>query len=117
MKLVQIFILFLYLSLIGCLNDDNTPCDTKTADSKSFCNNRKMSEEETKNGAKYCCFLETTILGTKGASCIPIEQKSYDDIKKFIEDLKEKTGATELSIDCNQNYLKISLLLLILILL
>lgn len=117
MKLYQIFILFVYVSLIGCLNDDNTPCDTTTADSKSFCNNRKMSEEETNNGAKYCCFLETTILGTKASSCIPIDQKSYDDIKKFIKDLKEKTAATELSIDCNQNYLKLSLLSLLLILL
>lgn len=117
MRLYQISILIIYLSLFVCLNDGETPCDTTTAGKRSDCTNRKFSEDEMKNGAKYCCLLETTILETNGKSCIAIDQNSYDDIKKFIDELKEKTSATKLSIDCNQSYLKYSLLFLILLLL
>lgn len=113
MKIYLLLIVVSLLSLIVCLNED-TQCDTQTASSRGDCTSRKFSEDELKKNAKYCCLVETTILGTKGKSCLPIDQASYDDIKKFIDDLKEKTGATELSIDCSSKYLKYSLLILLL---
>ena len=112
MKRYQILIC---LTLLLCLNAES-PCNTDTASNRDFCTSRQMSESEKAQQATKCCYLQTTILGVKGSSCIPIDDSSYNDIKKFIDDLKEKTGATELSIDCNQNYLKYSLLLILFIL-
>lgn len=117
MKLFQIFFLLSFISLLSCLNEDNTPCDTKTASKKEDCFNRKLSTDETNKGAVKCCYLTAKMLGVDGASCTPVDQKSLDEIKDYIAQLKEETGATELNIDCGTNTLKFSALILLAILL
>lgn len=118
MKVYSIFIFFTYLYLILCLNEDTTSCDNDYADNKEQCYNRSFSQKETDEGAVKCCYLEATIIGVAGGSCIPLDQKSLDDIKDYIKELKEKTGASKLKIFCNYSfYLQLSLLSLLVLLL
>ena len=103
MKLFQIFFLLSFIALLSCLKDGNTPCDTKTASKKEDCFKREFSKDEENNGAVECCYLTATMLGVDGASCTPVDQKSLDNLKDYISQLKKETGATKLNIDCESN--------------
>ena len=75
-------------------------------------------------GAYRCCYGESkvTFMGetqeTKG--CGPITKDQYDNIEKYMEDLKKQSEAfgakvDKFSIDCNSNYIIISMLGLLLL--
>ena len=73
-------------------------------------------------GQYKCCFGEGEWDGGSGSGCIPLTKDQYDNIDDYIdkeEENAENSGLNdyELDIDCSSNYLLISLLSLILLIL
>ena len=68
-------------------------------------------------GEYKCCLYETEWDGGSGSGCIPLTQDQYDNIDDFIDKEEENSGLDDIDIDidCNSNYLLISLLSLILL--
>ena len=113
MKALNLLLIALLLCLYTCDGDDysqycgyeeNDP--TKAED----CHNRKINPDNDDD--KYCCFEE---FGDK-KSCDSYSQEAYDQIDDIIE-AEEKVSGLDVSIDCSSNYIMISLLSLILLLL
>ena len=72
------------------------------------------------NPYKYCCFAEAEADGKTEKECIALTQKDYDEIGDYIDNLEKlaKDFANvdaDYSVDCNSNYIVISLLSLILL--
>ena len=71
-----------------------------------------------------CCYAVGEIEGQsdKEIKCHPVKKEEYDNFDKFLKDFKEtckqQTGKTvkDLSVDCNSNYVMISLMSLIFLL-
>lgn len=119
MKIFQVIILISCASLLLCLTDGETPCDTTKAESKEFCFKRGFDPTEKQKNAKYCCFIDVEILGEKGQSCLPLTEDDYTKLDEFVQKLKENMGATKVAIDCGSkssksSYLNYSILLLLL---
>ena len=70
-------------------------------------------------GQYKCCFGEGEWDGGSGSGCIPLTKDEYDNIDDYIDKAEENAGLDdyELDIDCSSNYLLISLLSLILLIL
>ena len=70
-------------------------------------------------GQYKCCFGEGEWDGGSGSGCIPLTKDQYDNIDDYIDKAEENAGVDdyELDIDCSSNYLLISLLSLILLIL
>ena len=74
------------------------------------------------SGEYKCCLWEGEWDGGSGSGCYPVTQDQYDNIDDYIdkqEENAENAGLDdyELDIDCSSNYLLISLLSLILLIL
>ena len=102
-------------------------CDDKTcggfASGVGDCENLKFDEEDEEEYYK-CCFIENEYKynGQKTTEkyCNPVTKDFYDDIKDRIKDYEkaqkeEGYSDIDVSIDCDSNYIMISLLSLILL--
>ena len=115
--------LFLLLAvLLVQYKCDDKICDddeTVGASGVKDCENLKLDDDEYK-----CCFMEAEYKenGQKQTkkACIPLTKHDYDEIKDYIkgeeEDLEESGYSdVDISVDCDSNYIMISLLSLILL--
>ena len=123
-KAVFFLLAILLISQYYCDDEDDDYLD------KGDCNDKedvsKVSECEKLDAGDYfkCCFVKTKDkdLG-EHTSCEPITKENYDKIKDYIKqykkDLKEEEGlsSVDVSINCGSNYIIISALSLILLLL
>ena len=111
-------ILFLILIALHSQNDWEI-CSGQPAEDDDYCHNLALPSD-----AFRCCYREIEY-DNKGTSieakdCQPLTKDQYDDIPGYISEGEEelrKKGYTDikLSVDCNSNYVKISLLSLILL--
>ena len=113
MKAYFFVILLGALAMYSC-----TDCDGP-ASSLSDCEKRDVP-----TGAYRCCFgdFKVTVLGiTKETKeCGPITKDQYDNIEKLIEDSKKQIESLggivdRYDVDCNSNYIIISMLALLLL--
>ena len=70
-------------------------------------------------GEYKCCLWEAEYDGGSGSVCMGVTKEQYDDIDDFIDKMEEAAEEADydLDIDCSSNYLLISLLSLILLIL
>ena len=78
------------------------------------CNSRKNAKDTTEYA---CCFAKYKLAGANLQGCISLSKDQYDDIDETIESFKKSGNLEELDIDCNSNYIILSVLSLILLLL
>ena len=113
-SLLIIFLLYKYTN--------ETACTSKIPSEVKDCTEIELEEEE-----KKCCFVNYTgiqdiILPYNEVKCIGLTGEQYEEIKKFLEDqIKEKKDkgivVEKAQLECQGNYLIISILSLILFLL
>ena len=113
MKAYFFVILFGALAMYNCADCEGS------ASSVSDCEKRTLPE-----GAYRCCFadVKVTIMGqTKESKEFgPITKDQYDNIEKFMEEAKKQVEAfggkiDRYEVDCNSNYIIISMLALLLL--
>ena len=105
---IFIILLVILLSQYEC----STEC-TGTGSSKKDCNTRNLSEGEYK-----CCYYYWKFGGDEHKQCRALTRTEYENFEKYIktyEDIAKK--ADKFSFDCNSNYIIISMLWLLLLLL
>ena len=115
MKALYIFAIIVFLWQTNCERCIGSSQPTKRDD----CISRDLDE-----GYYKCCYAVTEIenQSEKEIHCAELNKEQYDDINKYIKDSKEeykqRTGKTvkDASVDCNSNYVVISLMSLILLL-
>ncbi len=115
MKPLYILLVALFFSLSHCDDEDESKGCVFISETTGVedCNSRKDSKDKT----QYACCLAKFKLGGKSLqSCISLSEDQYDDIDETIENAKKAQGFEELDIDCNSNYIILSLLSLILLL-
>jgi len=110
---------YFFVILLGALAMYSCAECEGSASSVSDCEKRTLP-----TGAYRCCYGESkvTFMGatTETKGCAPITKDQYDNIEKFMEDLKKQSEAIgakvdKLSVDCNSNYIIISMLGLLLL--
>ena len=108
----------LYLLLLALIamqyncQDEEKYCETVPGNSLDDCKKLKLDD-----GDKYCCFHEGKLNGKNAKICSALSQEEYDDIDGYIDKLESQHGASDLKVDCGSNYIIISLLSLIILLL
>lgn len=82
--------------------------------SKLSCDKRELD-----NGYYRCCKMEYKLEGTKLEDCVPVTEDQYKKIKDTLKEFKNKAEVKveDVKIDCSSNYMIISLLTLISLLL
>ena len=113
MKPLYILLVALFFSLSYCDEEDETAGCTFFTETKGVedCNSRL-------NSTYYrCCYVEVDGGGDVLETCTSVTQKEYDDIDGKIKSLKDEFGFDDIEIDCDSNYIILSLLSLILFLL
>ena len=117
---VCLLLAILFISQFNCEPADY--CDGHSGSSADECQKYKLYEEEDEDGNpyKYCCYAEAEADGKTKKECIALTQKDYDEIGDYIDNLEKfaKDYANvdaDYSVDCNSNYIVISLLSLILL--
>ena len=110
MNIIQVTILF---SLIIHIYSD---CDMIVPSKKKDC--YEGLSDEDKEDFSYCCFFKgkKEKIGPYGDACQPLTKEEYNNIKQYITDV-ESLGAQVDKLDCKSNYLNISLLILVILLL
>ena len=116
MKPLYILLVALFFSLSYCDEEDETAGCAFYSGSNGVedCNSRKLPD-----GSTYyrCCFVEIEDEGSELKTCIPLTKEQYDDIDGTIKSLKKQGDYDDIEIDCESNYIILSLLSLILFLL
>ena len=86
------------------------------------CNGSGSSVEDCQSktlgtGEYKCCLYEAEYDGGSGSGCVGVTKEEYDDIDDYIDKMEENSGLADpdIDVDCNSNYLLISLLSLILL--
>ncbi len=113
-------VLFALISifLLSFIYSDETKTCEGIVTKKSECHDIKLSDE------KKCCYINA-IISDDGKEeeikgCTDLKKTEYDDIDKYIEELKKENEKDEKfklkSIDCNSYYLHITILSLLFIL-
>lgn len=112
MKTFTILILAILISFIS--TDDTKYCGLTTASSAKDCHDLTVQ-----TGYKYCCYVDGKDKdGNESKGCMPVTEENYKNIKDYIDSLKKlSTGGKINKFDCNSNYLRISLISLLLFLL
>lgn len=113
MKTYSIFLLAILISLIS--TDDKKSCGSTTPSKAKDCH-----DLEPQPGYKYCCYVDGKDKdGNASKVCSPISEENYNNIKEYIDSLKKlSNGEGKINkFDCNSNYLRISLISLLLFLL
>ena len=110
-KTLFLLIAILLVAKFNCDDDEDEYCSGDTANSVDDCQKLKLY---TADGVEYkhCCFLEAKVKSEDIKWCIPLTQKDYDEIDDYIDKNKEYS---DVSIDCDSNYIMVSLLSLILL--
>ena len=114
MKTYSIFLLAILISFIS--TDDKKYCGLTATPSKA----KDCNDLETPTGYKYCCYVDAKDKdGNESKACMPISEENYNNIKEYIDSLKKLSdGKGKINkFDCNSNYLRISLISLLLFLL
>ena len=116
MKPLNILLVALFFSLSHCDDEgEATACSlTAQATGVEDCNSRKNAKDTTEYA---CCFAKYKLAGANLQGCISLSKDQYDDIDETIESFKKSGNLEELDIDCNSNYIILSVLSLILLLL
>lgn len=113
MKQIRYFILLLSLIVYISTDDDDVDIDLTSgcyavnSPSKDNCTAYTLSASEKKY-ADTCCYYSSD----QQKSCYPIKKKKVKDYIKS----NEKAGDTNVSIDCNSNWLNLGFSLVILVL-
>ena len=116
MKPLYILLVALFFSLSYCDDEDESKACSILAASTGVedCNSRKDAKDKTQFA---CCLAKFKLGGKSLQSCISLSEDQYDDIDETIESFKKSGNLEELDIDCNSNYIILSVLSLILLLL
>ena len=110
MKPLYILLVVLFFSQSYC--DDTKKCDffTETTGVED-CNSRLDPNDST---FYRCCFVD--VADGEIETCTSVTKELYDDIDGTIKRLEDDYGIEDVKIDCNSNYIILSLLSLILLL-
>ena len=107
---MKFFIFILIIS--SCIILINSTCrneqETVKIRDEDDCIRRTFSTEEANNGAYKCCFI-------RYYGCIYLDNSQYNSINSVRDYYEKNFHADYVVIDCKANYLKISLLGLILL--
>ena len=116
MKPLYILLVALIISLSHCDNEGETEGCTFNTQTTGVedCNSRKNPKDTTEYA---CCFVKYKLAGANLQTCASLSEDQYDDIDETIESMKKMGHFEELDIDCNSNYIILSILSLILLLL
>ena len=114
-KSVFLLIAILLVAKFNCEDgdDDDEYCSGKVAKSVDDCQKLKLFTEDGVE-YKHCCFLEAKHEGKDIKWCVPLTQKDYDEIDDYIDNQKTYS---DVSLDCSSNYIIVSILSLILLIL
>ena len=77
------------------------------------CNSRKNPKVTSEYA---CCLAKYKLAGADLQACVSLSEDQYDDIDETIEKAKKQGSLEDLDIDCNSNYIILSLISLILLL-
>ncbi len=115
MKPLYILLVALFFSLSYCDDEDESKACSILAASTGVedCNSRKNAKDTTEYA---CCFAKYKLAGANLQGCISLSKDQYDDIDETIEKAKKQGSLEDLDIDCNSNYIILSLISLILLL-
>ena len=104
--------IILILTLLNFISSRDE-CAMTNPSSKKDCTDYKLKDEE-KNSSGYkldsCCYYKAKKDGTEITTCIAAKKSGVTS--KVIEGIKEEEGFSELSIDCNSEWMKFSLFLI-----
>ncbi len=116
MKPLYILLVALFFSLSHCDDEgEATACSLMAqATGVEDCNSRKNPKDTTEYA---CCLAKYKLAGVDLQACVSLSEDQYDDIDETIESFKKSGNLEELDIDCNSNYIILSVLSLILLLL
>ena len=109
MKNYTIILLILFISFIHC--GSLSECERSEGRSAKECKGLEVGD-----GYKYCCYLEYELLSDTYKICQSLTEAEYNDINKT-KTVDETIYGKVNKLDCNSNFLKISLLSLLLIIL
>lgn len=114
MKTYSIFIFVMLTSFIFTDDSAKKYCGGTDAKSAKDCKNLELI-----SGYSHCCYLDGKDKdGNDSKGCVPVTEENYNKIKDYIDSLKKLSNGGKINkLDCNSNYLKISLISLLLILL
>ena len=110
---------YFFVILLGALAMYSCDVCSGTASSVSDC-----EKKDIPTGVYRCCFVDfkVTAMGatTETKGCAPITKDQYDNIEKYMEDAKKQMEAfgakiDKYDVDCNSNYIIISMLALLLL--
>ena len=114
-KSIFLLIAILLVAKFNCEDgdDDDEYCSGKNAKSVDDCQKLKLF---TADGVEYkhCCFLDAKKSGDDVKACVPLTQKDYDEIDDYIDN---QNIYSDVSLDCSSNYIIVSILSLILLIL
>ena len=116
MKPLYILLVALFFSLSYCDDEDESKACSILAASTGVedCNSRLDPNDST---FYRCCFVKYKLAGANLQTCASLSEDQYDDIDETIEKAKKEGSLEDLDIDCNSNYIILSVLSLILLLL
>ena len=116
MKTLYILLVALFFSLSYCDEEDETAGCAFYSGSTGVedCNSRKSPDDSS---YYRCCFVEIEGNGSELKTCVALTKEKYDDIDGTIKSIKEQGDFDDVEIDCDSNYIILSLLSLILFLL
>ena len=111
--LLLLFVLFLFKNKVEACEEN------QSANGVSDCENLKFDDDDDMPGAKYCCFAKGKDLfdNEEIKECWALTEALYDKIDDYIDGFEDAKAYSDLSIDCGSNYLMLSLLSLIILLL
>ena len=110
---------YFFVILLGALAMYNCEACEGTASSLKDCKQRDIPE-----GAYLCCFADfkITLMGMtqEGKTCGSLTKEQYDNLDKYMEESSKEIEALgakidRYEIDCNSNYIIISMLSLLLL--
>lgn len=116
MKPLYILLIALFFSISHCDDEGESKSCSILAETTGVedCNSRKNEKDKTEY---ICCLAEYEAAGVELEGCLSLTKEAYDDIDKTIKEFKTTLELDELEIDCGSNFIILSLLSLILLLL
>ena len=99
--------------------DENGNFKEDNPTSADSCIHREFSQDEIKQGAYRCCYLEVEAeIGDRTyteRTCVTLTQREYDDIDDAVDVLDDVDDFEVNELDCKSNYIVSTLLLLLFI--
>ncbi len=128
MKTYQIYIFTLLIILIHSEDSCGYKDGSFIVPSQASDCNGKLSTNQKDLGYTHCCYVKydkiEKVLGTttnsegkvidRTAVCTALRQKQFDNINKYIEYKETSSGYDKYEIDCYSQYIKLSIISLIL---